>query len=154
MEIRKATQKDVEILSQMNYEFNLSEKKVSDKYMKVKSINYFRKRIKEHLKKRDMIFLIAEHGENVVGFSKGLVESYKKDYEKLDKVGFIAITYVRKNYRKKGVGRKLSNYMISELKKRKVKMVTVFHYASNKVAVEFAKHRGFKQHAIELRKFI
>ena len=152
--IRKATRKDLDVLAKMNHEFKVSEKKISDKYLKVPSLINLKRRLMKHLANRNIIFLIAEKNQEAIGFSKGVIESGKSDYEYIDKVGFVGITYIKKPYRKKGIAMELYRRMVKEFRKKGVKMITVFNHSSNKPAIEFSKKRGFKVHSIELRKFI
>lgn len=153
MIIRQAKKEDINILTQMNHEFQLSEKKVSDKFMRITPIANLKKRISNHLQKRNVIFLIAEENKKPIGFAKGIIESYKEDYEGLNKIGFATITYVKKKYRRMKVGTQLLDAMIHEFMLRKVEMITAFVHASNKGAVDFVHKKGFKIHSYELRKF-
>lgn len=154
IQIRKAKKEDLNALAQMNHEFQLSEKKVSDKFMKVKSVAALKKRIATQLQKKNIVFFIAEEDGKAIGFSKGLIESYKDDYEGINKIGFSAVTYVREGFRGKKVGTKLLNAKINEFKKRKVDMMTAFVHASNKPALGFVNKKRFKIHSYELRKFL
>jgi ribosomal protein S18 acetylase RimI-like enzyme len=152
--IRKAGKNDIDILAEMNREFQISEKKVSDKYKRIESVGALKKRIASQIYNKNFTFLIATYDDGPAGFAKGLIESYPKDYEGLGKIGFVSIIYIRKKFRRKGIGTKLYKMMIREFHKKRIKMIIVFHYASNRPAIGFVKKLGFKVHSLELRKFL
>ena len=117
--------------------------------LKIKSIKYFfsyvgkkwhnhrRKLIKNNTK----VFLVAEHGEKVIGTASIELEKWRRNH--FGKFGIAIID----GYRGMGLGKYLMSEIIKlarkELKPRP-KMIQLEVYVNNKIAIKFYNKMGFK----------
>ena len=67
-----------------------------------------------------------------------------------DKEGRLTFLYVKRNYRKKGIGEELTKKRISWLKSRKIKRIESGIYLRNKPSINNLKKAGFKPISIKL----
>ena len=103
MIIRNATKKDIaDCLKITKFE--------KDKYWNKKDFS-------RSINHRDVIFLVAEEKDKVIGYILGFIAPTKKDD------GMISETRVNVKYRKKGLGTKLVNAICNEMFKKGVKEV-------------------------------
>jgi len=99
---------------------------------------WLKERIKS-MKKGDSITILAVVGDKIVG----ITDASRDIGRERENVG-IGIS-VKKEYRGKGIGKKLLNEVISRAKRRlKPKNIYLEVYAPNKVAISLYKKLGFK----------
>ena len=138
MKIRRATKKDLE-------KYILIEKESGDEYSKLikRRVRFTREQIKKDfkdcLKNKKRFILILKQDGGIIGYLK--VSVLENNYEKF---GYIDNIFVKKKFRKKGLGTKLIFNVIKELKKKKVKICTLGVDIKNKNALKLYEKLGFK----------
>lgn len=85
----------------------------------------------------DKIFLVVEEDNKVIGFILG--------YPLTQKLVYLDLMTVHKNYRGKGIGQKLIKTFKEELKKRGVKEYLLFTPSFNKRTINFYQKKGLKK---------
>lgn len=85
--------------------------------------------------------LFAEIGEEIIG----MVGSFTKDREKMKHIANVWGMYVNSEYRGQGIGRKLLESLIEELKNHsQIKKIRIGVVSSNTLAAELYKRLGFE----------
>jgi ribosomal protein S18 acetylase RimI-like enzyme len=150
LRIRKATMDDFEGL----FELKLESRKEATKFnKKLAPIETVKDRYESYLKK-DLssewraVFIAVEDG-NVVGMVLGKIfrSMYIQGHER---TGYISNLYVKKEFRKKGVGKKLTDALIDWFKSKDTVALTLEVYESNKLAKNFYHKLGFKDHSVKM----
>jgi GNAT superfamily N-acetyltransferase len=85
---------------------------------------------------------IAEAGDETIGFAQGKVAS-RSDYAPRT-VGLVSLVYVRKQFRRKGIGRHLVKELCRFFGSNKAEHLTVRYVISNKEAEGFWAKLGFE----------
>ncbi len=97
----------------------------------------------KNIKKKNSVFLIAEHDNKIVGATSVGLNSGKKDH-----VGEFGIT-ILKDYRGIGLGKTLMTEVIKLAKKKlKIKIIRLSVYSINKPAIKLYQKQGFKKVAV------
>ncbi len=96
---------------------------------------YSKSRFERYCQKHPESFIVAESENRVVGYTIG------KPKNRSSKIISLA---VKPDFRQKGIGRKLTNSLISLFKKRGAKAVFLEVRTGNKTAISFYKNLGFK----------
>jgi len=155
LNIRKATKKDLEIIDEL-YVSNSAEE-VKQQFPKKTKKSIFEE-FKEHensrkksflaeLSQSNVIFVIAEFKNNIVGFGQGIIEqSYGGKMGLLDKI------YLNKDGRGKGFGTKIAQYLMQEMKKQNIDFFEWRCYNSNQGSVKLAEKLGLKPFSMRFRK--
>ena len=90
----------------------------------------------------DIRILLAELKGQVIGFVQGQI-TRRSDY--LPKiVGSISVIYVSKEFRRKGVGKRLMNEICEFFNSEKVEHLTLRYVVGNKEAEQFWRKLGFE----------
>ena len=107
-----------------------------------------KKFLKTHIKDKNSIFLVAESDSELVGYLTGSeikIQSWRPvrrtEIEEL---------FVKKDFRNKGVGRRLVKKFIGWSKKKGVRRILVIVYSKNKKGINFYKKIGFFEDKNEL----
>ena len=128
----------------------------SMKYVKIESADA----IQEYLRKFDDCYpRLAKRVRDIAGFTKKLADNgivivykassdikgvicyYENDRDNL--YGYITIIWINKDNRGEGVGTKLLNYCITDMKKKGMKAVRLEVKTENKKAISFYRKNGF-----------
>ncbi|MFH1056680.1 MAG: GNAT family N-acetyltransferase [Candidatus Micrarchaeota archaeon] len=83
---------------------------------------------------------VAEEGKELVG---AIIIEKKLSFT-VSNTSFITSFFVKKNWRKKGVGRSLLNKCLSALRRRGISSVSLTVHPRNKLAIRLYKKWGFK----------
>lgn len=152
VKIRKALSKDLEALYNLNVtlakheiKFDPVKKKLPKKKRYAHGYDDFRKK----LKKEDCQFFIAEDQGKPIGLIEGYIEKSPPFY-KYSRKGNIGPTLVKKEYRNKGVGKKLVKEMLSWFKSKDIKWIQLTTHAKNIKSINFWKKIGFKEYSIRM----
>ena len=154
MVIRKASIKDFEALKEIKLLSKKEELKYSPTLKQIvkNKENYF-SYLKKDLSHNNRAVFIALDNKKVVGMI--LAQSFKPlPISKFQKKGYISNLYVLNGYRKKGIGKKLVNYVLRWLKKKNVSHITLEIHVDNKPALKLYHKLGFKDYTIKLAKEI
>lgn len=157
LKIRKATKKDLDIIDKLYVENSIQEvKEQFPEKTKESILDEFKQHEKsrkksfgEELGKSDIVFIIAELDNQIIGFGQGIIEqSYGGKMGLLDKI------YLTSDSRGQGVGTKIAQYLIKEMKKQKIDFLEWRCFASNIASVKLAEKIGLKPFSMRFRKNI
>ena len=154
MRIRKATLDDFEALKK----FKILSKKEELKYSEtLKPLKGTKKKYLDYLKtdltRQWRAVFVAVENKKIVGMIIG--KRYNAiSISKYKRKGYMSNLYIDKNYRKKGIGKKLLLHTLKWLKKQGVKHVSLEIHANNSAAQNLSRKIGFKDYTIKLTKNI
>lgn len=155
LNIRKATKKDLEIIDELYVSNSTEEAKQQFPKRTKKSIfeefkkheNSRKKSFLAELNQTNVIFVIAELDDQIVGFGQGIVEqSYGGKMGLFDKI------YLNKDSRGKGFGTKIAQHLMQEMKKQDIDFLEWRCYNSNQSSVKLAEKLGLKPFSMRFRK--
>ena len=154
MEIRKAKKGDLKRIDEIYLEGVIDEVLLQfPKRTKKDILNEMGSHKKERLsgftkgmKSKLEYWIVVENKKEIIGF--GQVEIKKEN----KKDSIINMVYVSKDFRRKGIGFKISKELIKWLKSKKVKTVSGGVFIKNKPSIKMQKKLGFKPVAIRLQK--
>lgn len=151
MKIRIAEVKNFDKLIEIRKEFFRWEaerdKRVDPNYEK-RSLSI---RTGKNLRQDNVAFFIAEEKGQIVGFAGASIDKAAK-WTKLEKEGHLFNLYVKEDYRRKGIGKKLIKRTMEWFKKNKISDVKILVYNFNEKAHKIYKKYNFKDYVIEMRK--
>lgn len=107
------------------------------------------KAVSELLSKRLTTFVVEDNGK-LIGYISGKIIRNKGKVFHTE--GYVDDWFVRKNYRSKGIGRKLYKVLLKEFQKRNCSHLGIGAYAENKKAIDFYHKLGFKDFTLTLKK--
>ena len=151
MKIRKANLKDLKQINEIYTEGSIDEGRLQFQHFSKKEMikdlkKHKWRRIKgwkKELKAKNNFWIVAEENEKIIGFANADIDK--------DKDGRLTFLYVRREYRKKGVGKKLTKKRIDWLKSKKIKRIESGVYLQNKPSINNLKKLGFKPISIKLQ---
>ena len=153
MKIRKASIKDFEKLKAIKLESKKDEMKYSDSLEDLSNtIGIYLEYFKAELEKKNSAVFIAEDKKPI-----GIIIATYFEPLRISKFaikGYVSNLYIRKNYRNKGIGKKLVAISLKWLKENKVKYVSLEIHLKNKKALKFYRDTGFKDYTLKLAKTI
>ncbi|MBI2653528.1 GNAT family N-acetyltransferase [Candidatus Woesearchaeota archaeon] len=145
MKIRRATRKDISVLTDFWYE----EERFTKKFDKTTSLRRdAKKRIHDFLKKaltkKNYRAFIAQDKNKVVGVIQGEI---KKGYfvHNTNFIGHYSTMLVKKEYRAKGIATELFKAMTNWFESKNIKLVDLYVHSGNKIALEMYKKLGFTE---------
>ncbi len=100
---------------------------------------------------RNVAVFVAEDDGEIVGFAAG---SVKRESSFREKIGHYNDCYVRKDYPRNGISKKLTKEMLKWFKSKGVKYVELFVSSKNKVGIKTWSSFGFKEIGKFMRKRI
>ena len=150
---KKATIKDLDLI----YNFMLSQAEEERVYLdnldkkEIKDLFYTKLEIRKILSSKDNFLLIAQLNKKPIGCGLAKIEKSSK-WNKYSKQGYLGMLYVNKEYRNKGIAKRLQEERIKWLKSKGIKFVTTWVLLNNKPALNLIKKRGFKPRLIQMYK--
>ncbi len=138
MKIRKATEKDFEKFYEIYKEGKKHFEKISQEKFPTSKRDEKRKFLKTLENKEKFVFLI-ESEKNIIGYLEACIWKNKKI-----PTSYIEDMVIKKEYRKKGFGKKAIKWFIDKSKKEGVKRIGLGTRAENLPAIELYKKLGFK----------
>ncbi|MBT3298015.1 GNAT family N-acetyltransferase [archaeon] len=153
MIIRKAIPKDFEKLKDIKKEFYLWECK-KDPKLRVEFANKnLGIRLGKNLRQNNVSFFIAIEKGEIIAYSGGEIEINPPTHKEKFK-GHLFNLYVKPDYRKKGIGKKLILKILHWFKKNKIKEIELYTKADNIKAQSLYKKNGFNDYYLKLEKRI
>ena len=149
MNIRKAKEKDIGEIVELNYALFQEDAGQRDPFM---NLNWPREEGDEHFSRLvsgdHSVCLLAEIDGKIVGYLAG----YTMDATSLRPVNLAELEsmFVRQEFRGQGVGTALANEFMKWSKQKGAQRVSVTAYAANEKAVEFYKGLGFEPRNLSL----
>ena len=105
--------------------------------------------LREKLKKRDCQFFIAEDQRKPIGFIEGCIKKTPLLY-KYPRKGEIGPTFVKKEYRKRDIGKELVKKILNWFKSKDIRWIQLTTHAKNIHAINFWKKLGFREYSIRM----
>jgi ribosomal protein S18 acetylase RimI-like enzyme len=150
MEIRKATMNDFDELLKIKLESREEARQYNKKLVPTKAVkDRYELYLKKDLESEWRTVFIAIENEKVVGMVLGKIfrSMYIQGHER---TGYISNLYVKKEFRKKRIGKKLTDALIKWFKSKDAVALTLEVYESNKLAKNFYHKLGFKDHSVKM----
>lgn len=119
-----------------NAEFNESFK------IKNKAMSIFIREMKERRGKRDSRLAVAELDGKLAGFCYSYI-SVKPEYFSIQKFGFIGDLFVREEFRRRGIGRRLVEDALSFFHERRIRQIELLVAVKNENTIRFWENLGF-----------
>lgn len=138
IKIRRAQFKDRKNVARLWHEYEIYENGL-DERITVGSEGSYEKYFEEILGNKSSIVVIAQHNSSTIGIIDYI--SYRKGKLKIGSLGNI---FVQAEYRGKGIGSKLAQYALDQLKNQECKYIISGVRVKNERAQKFWENRGFK----------
>ncbi len=100
-----------------------------------KSQAYPRSYFERYYQKYPQGFIVAENKGKIIGYAIGQLKNNSGE--------FISLA-VRPEFRQKGIGKELTNFLINHFKEKGGKEISLNVRTGNKIAISFYKNLGFK----------
>ncbi len=154
MKIREAKLKDIPKIEEIFVEGIADEGKLQHSGKRFKDfIDYFkklkRKRIEEFkkdIKNNQTYVIVVEEKEEIIGFGITIIDKEDKKY------GETPMIYVKKEFRRKGIGSKIKRELLRWLKNKKVKYASTKIFITNKPSIKLNEKFGYKVIAVKMEK--
>lgn len=152
MKIRKAKMKDSKEIGEIYFEASIDESRLQfpkkNKLEVIREINRRKKdrikEFKEEIYSERSYWVVAEINDEVVGFANADINKNKE--------GRFTMLYVKRKFREKGIGKKLTKERLNWLKKMKARSIEAGPYVKNKSSISNLKKFGFKPVSIKMQK--
>ena len=146
IKVRDVTQKDIPgmaklWLEMMDYHIKIDPFFYSQDKNTVQS---YKKFLNKEIKDKNSKYIIAEINKTIIGHIGGRIEDRPPDLA-IKKNGFILEATVTKKYRKKGIGKKLTNELLKWFKSKKMKFVMLRTHSKNTSSIKAWEKIGFKE---------
>jgi ribosomal protein S18 acetylase RimI-like enzyme len=105
-----------------------------------------RKWFESRIKKRNGCVIIARDGKSVAGYLLGNIEDPEK-WRKASRVAEIENLVISKNYRGKGIGKKLCEKFSEWCKSKKIERIKLVVLENNERTIKFYKDVGFTDYS-------
>jgi GNAT superfamily N-acetyltransferase len=102
------------------------------------------------MKDRNTKIIIAEKNKKIIGYFMGAIEK-APSYVISKEIGVIFDAFIEKEYRNKGVGKKIFKELLKWFKKKKVKHIELTVDARNKIGLSAWKRFGFFDFRLKMR---
>lgn len=146
LKIRKATINDLDTVFPLKLESKEDERKLNKHHLPIKKVKkHYKYYLEIDLKGEWRAVFIAFVNKKIIGMVIG------KIYRSLRVAGYkrrasVSNLYVKPEFRKKKVGKKLMGELIKWFKSKKVKGITLAIYPGNELAEKMYERMGFKSY--------
>ncbi len=151
MIIRQATIKDLENVKEIRKEFFIDELK----YNSALNANWVNRGLGidtyKILSGKHSICYIAVEKNKIIGYAAGGIEKLPAFY-KFRKRGHLFSIFIKKNYRGRGIGKKLMQKVNGWFSKNNIEYKVLFVFPRNRNSHKIYKHVGYEDVAIIMRK--
>lgn len=145
--IRKATKKDFGQLRDLKREFFFYEAE-RDPNINIRwAYSSLPARLGKNLTSPDVAFFVAEINSELIGYAGAQIEK-NLPIMKLKKRAHLFNLYVRKAYRNKGIGKKLTAEIVRWVKSKKIRQMMIMTYSWNKNAKKLYNRLGFDDYIV------
>ena len=150
IKIRLAKISEVSILDSFQHGIGIHERPLDSNIKKTGRIRYITQaNIKKLILSKKSIVLIAENN-NPIGCGIAGIKENHASWSKYKYQGFIGMMFVKKEYRGKGVGKRIIKELLGWFKKNKVKDIRLQVYQNNTSSIGFYRKCGFKDYILEM----
>jgi ribosomal protein S18 acetylase RimI-like enzyme len=146
MKIRKAKKEDLDAVVELGYGMLMFHTKFNTYYQPIKDRTKLREITSKYflklMRSRNALFLVAEDDGKIVGHAIGEI---KKNPTGLleEKHGEVGEIFIKKEYRRTGLGKQFIDDILDWLKTKKIKRVVVDFDSKNGIARTAYKKMGF-----------
>lgn len=144
--ISKLSRSDKKEVEELNLDLNRLIAKL-DPAFNVKLDRRVKKALEKDLRsfwlKKDRSLVVAKEGKEVVGFVAYRIERME-DYFKYQKKISLNLLFVKEEWRKKNIGKRLIREVRNRAKKEKIKWIDISTDVTNTRALKIYKKSGFK----------
>jgi len=150
---RKAKIKDLKDIQRLNFELFKKEYKEFDRTL---NLNWTRsekgkKYFKEKIIGNDNFVEVIEWNNKIIGYICGHIKKKEGEEFRISaKYAELDNMLIEREYRRKGLGTKLTNDFKSWCRQNKVDYIWVMASAKNKPSIKFYKKSGFKEYTLWL----
>ncbi|MBU1101524.1 MAG: GNAT family N-acetyltransferase [Bacteroidetes bacterium] len=143
MIISKAALDDIQSLVTLWLEF-MEYHYERDEYYNIRNdaVDYHIKFLKSVIDKDGWSILLANEGDNIIGYSVAKIENYPPVFSR-ENFGFIQELAVKADYRSKGIGEILLNEQYKWFRLKNISQVELHVAIKNSTAESFWKSKGF-----------
>lgn len=103
------------------------------------------------MSREDALALVAKDGTEIIGYAVGRVTTLPPFFEHRIR-GYIHDVYVREEFRRRGLGRRLVEQILTWFRRRGVTMVELTVAANNRDAIPFWERLGFFVYMHQMKK--
>lgn len=150
--IRKAKPNDIDEISNLHYSLMKYHEKF-DNYYKVKKNcrKIYSRYIKKMIRSKNALVLVAEVNRKIVGLILGIIEK-RPPIMKVGKFGHLRDAFILKEYRNRGIGKKLTKELMKWFKFKRIEFVELEVDFRNEIGLKTWKGLGFKSFMIKMKK--
>ena len=149
--VRRATQDDLEALSELVYRFYVFNEEFDPSWSAVQSLrDVASQHAAELIRSQDSVVLVAVKEGKVIGYVMAIMEENR--LIKARRLLVIKELYVRPQERRQGIATLLINRVLDEARKSRVSYVAVEYPAANTIAGDIYLKMGFRPHLVRLIK--
>lgn len=153
MIIRKAEEKDFEQVLDLQLELERTECRFDSNLIEgCYNTKEGNKQLKERIKNKNQIFLLAENDNRIIGFIDGRIMDEAIWYKEM--VGILEHVCVGKEYRNKGVATLLIKKFEEEIRKIGAKYIQILAFLDNEPARNLYKKQGYEEYSVYYSKKI
>ncbi len=153
MIIRKAKIKDFDQILKLQLELEDAECKFDSNLIeRCYSTKEGKKRLKERIKNKNQVFLVAESNNNILGFIDGRMMDEAIWYK--EKVGILEHICVRKENRRENVASNLLKEFEHEIINKGAIYIQILAFPKNIPAISLYNKHGYKEYSVYLSKRI
>jgi len=147
--IKRADKVDIDNIVNLRNALDIYHRKF-DKLLNTdfKRKQYNKRLIKSKIKSKNAILLVALDKNKIIGYALGWIE---KRPAHAFRIGYFCDIFIIRNYRNKGIGKKLIKGLMNWFKSKKIKYVTLDVYSKNKTAIKAFYSIGFKELSRHMR---
>jgi len=154
MEIKKATMDDFNEVLNLKLESKTEERKLNEELEPVEKVKkHYEEYLKNDLQSKWRAVFVAIEDNQIIGLATGKI--YRTLYVcGFERCGFISNVFVKKEFRKRNIAKKLIEELIKWFKEMKATKLSLELYENNIPAINLYHKLGFKNYSIKMRKNI
>jgi ribosomal protein S18 acetylase RimI-like enzyme len=151
VKIRKAKKEDISAVVRLNMKLTDYIKKLDIYGAESSKVEKcFRKYIRDIIKKRNVIILVAEVNGKIVGTMRGAIQR-ASPVVSYNKVGRVSGVFVEEDYRRLGLGKKMFEELKKWFTKKKIRILDVMVNSDSKAAISAYEKFGFREYSKNMR---
>ncbi|MFO7992244.1 MAG: GNAT family N-acetyltransferase [Thermoplasmata archaeon] len=150
--LRKAKPDEIDKISELWYELAVMHEDIMEGYeLREDPLTPWKNYIKEGMESGRLVTFVADEGGKIIGFVNVMIRN-RASFFTVQKMGVIMDTFVREDYRRKGVGSALVHAAERWIKNQGVEVAVLTVAPENTSGVKFWRKKGFKTYLYKQRK--
>jgi len=147
MKVRKARSEEIGQIADLQQGLMFREKKIDPTYFDLSkhAKEGFVEFAKKKIENRKSRLLVAIIDDKIVGYILGWIKERPPVF-RLKKIGYISDCFVVKKFRRKGIGEKLTQKMLTWFKTKRLNHVELVVTSKNKLGLTAWKNLGFEEY--------